>query len=98
MPENVHVSCKRKPDANNPHKRILGLGGIHAGNRWYMTEDDIIAELEKPESTRRWDFFTNDGKQSAWVIVATRSNRKYLKTQPDTDKEDNLLSLPECPQ
>jgi len=62
-----------------------------------MSEDDIIAELKKPDPPRRWNFYTDDGRNRAVVIVASRNGREYLKTNPDSDREDNLLSLPECP-
>jgi hypothetical protein len=96
--ENVLVSCIRKRGNHyDPHARIEGLGGIHLGERWYLKEDDIIAELEKPTSTRRWNFYTSVNGKSAWVIVAAHNGRKYLKTTADDYPPNNLLSLPECP-
>ena len=59
MAENVQVSCIRKREHENPHERIQGLGGMHNGQRWYQLENDIIAELEKPPATRRWDYYTS---------------------------------------
>ena len=33
-----------------------------------------------------------------WVIVAiSQHGNKYIKTKPDGDQPNNLLSLPECP-
>jgi hypothetical protein len=98
MTENVQVSCIRKRDRQNPHERIEGLGGVHGGNRWYMLEDAMIAELEKPATTRKWQFYTNVNGRSAWVIVASHNGRKYLKTENDGYSPDNLLSLQNCPQ
>jgi hypothetical protein len=98
MPEKVKVSCIRKRgDHYDPHERIEGLGGIHGGKRWYMDEDAIIAELEKPDSSRRWNFYTEVNGKTAWVIVAVHNKRKYLKTTADGYAPNNLLSLPECP-
>jgi hypothetical protein len=45
----------------------------------------------------KWRFWTSGGGKSVWVIIATHSGRKYLKTQPDGITPDNLLALPECP-
>ena len=70
---------------------------MHNGQRWYQLENDIIAELEKPPATRRWDYYTSVDGKSAWVIVAVREGRKYLKTQADTSTRDNLLHLADCP-
>ena len=98
MADNVQVSCIRKREHHNPHERIEGLGGVHNNQRWYLLEDDIIAEIEKPDTTRRWNFYTSVNGHSAWVIVAKHEGRKYLKTKPDGYHEDNLLDLDECPR
>ncbi|WP_414648332.1 DUF3892 domain-containing protein, partial [Dinghuibacter sp.] len=34
--------------------------------------------------------------RSVNVVVAQRNGRKYLKTEADAYRPDNLLSLPEC--
>lgn len=98
MAENVQVSCIRKRgDHHDPHERIEGLGGEHAGKRWYLLEADIIAELEKSDVTRRWNFHTSVNGRVAQVIVATHNRRKYLKTTADGYPPNNLLNLSECP-
>lgn len=98
MAENVQVSCiKKRGGHHNPHERIEGLGGVHGGKQWYMSENDIIAELEKPDSTRRFNFYTSVSGKSVWVIIANHNGRKYLKTTADGYEPNNLLSLSECP-
>lgn len=97
MAENVQVSCIRKRGSHyDPHERIEGLGGMHGGKRWYMEEDSIILEIEKPETTRRWNFYTSVNGHSSWVVVASHNNRKYLKTTPDKYPDNNLLHLDDC--
>ena len=98
MADNVQVSCIRKRDRQNPHERIEGLGGVHANKRWYMEENAIIAELEKPSTSRRWNFYTSVNNRTAWVIVAQHLGRKYLKTDADGYQENNLLKLQDCPR
>ena len=98
MAVNVQVSCIRKRDRQNPHERIEGLGGMHLGQRWYLEEEVIIAELEKPESVRQWNFYTLVDGKTAWVVVAVHNGRKYLRTTADTTTRNHLLSLPECPR
>jgi hypothetical protein len=97
MATNVQVSCIKKRDRQNPHERIEGLGGIHNNQRWYQLEDAIIAELEKPDAVRQFNYYTSVNGRTAYVIVATHNGRKYLKTQNDGYSPDNLLSLPNCP-
>jgi hypothetical protein len=98
MAIDIQVSCiKKRGDHYDPHERIEGPGGVHSDKRWYLPEEDIITELEKPDSTRRWNFFTSVKGHSVWVIVAVHDNRKYLKTQPDKHPENNLLALDDCP-
>jgi len=98
MAENIQVSCIRKRgDHYDPHERIEGLGGMHGGKPWYLPEDTIIAELEKPDLTRRWNFYVSVNGKTAWVLVASHNGRKYLKTTADGYAPNNLLSLPDCP-
>jgi Protein of unknown function (DUF3892) len=99
MAENVEVSCIRKRgDHYNPHERIEALGGMHGGERWYLEEDAIIAELKKPDPPRKWNFYTSVNGHAAWVVVADHNGREYLKTEPDKYPANNLLHLPECPR
>jgi hypothetical protein len=99
MADNVQVTCIRKRgDHHDPHERIEGLGGVHGGKAWYLPESDIIAELKKPELTRKWSFYVSLAGRSVWVVVASHNGRDYLKTQPDGYAPNNLLNLPECPR
>lgn len=98
MAENVQVNCIKKRGGHyNPHERIEWLGGIHNSTRWYMSENDIIAESKKSLVNQRWKFFTSVGGKSAWVVVASHNGREYLKTEPDKFPDNNLLHLADCP-
>ncbi len=97
MSENVQVTCIHKRGGHyDPHERIESLGGTHGGKPWNLPESEIIAELEKPEATRRWNFFTNVNGKRAQVVVAVHNQRKYLKTTADGYAPNNLLALNEC--
>ena len=90
----VEIKCINKNDRNDPHERILSIGGVNAtGTRWKMSQSDAINAIENGT----YSFYVSAAKESAWVIVRTRNGRKYLRTQTDDTKLDNLLSLPECP-
>jgi hypothetical protein len=44
------------------------------------------------------EYFTEGGGKRAYLVVAkSASGEKYVHTQPDSSKRDNLLSLPKCP-
>jgi hypothetical protein len=92
----VQVSCiTKRGDHYNPHERIQGLGGIQGDKRWWLSEDDIIAELDK-SAAARWNFYVSVGGKTVWVIVASHNGRRYLKTEADGYAPNNLLNLPEC--
>jgi len=89
------IKCINKSDRDNPHERITHVGGVNSdGTGWKETQESAIAGIE----TRKWKFYTNVNGESVWVVVAeSRYGNKYLKTEPDGENENNLLSLPECP-
>jgi Protein of unknown function (DUF3892) len=97
MPLDIQVSYKI-PKPNNPGdplKGLEGLGGVHDGSEWFLSEKEIIAELHKPEIMRKWNFYVDTGGEAAKVVLARRKGREYLKTMPDSHREDTLLRLPE---
>ena len=78
----------------DPHLRISNVGGVNPnGTRWKLSEDVAIAGIERGE----WSFYVSRGGSTVRVVIATRFGHKYLKTEPDGEQPDNLLSLPECP-
>ena len=94
MAQRVQVSCINKREHDDPHERIINIGGINpSGNRWKRSQARAIESIE--DGT--YDFFVSVGRYSTDIIVATHEGHKYLKTIPDARGNDNLLSLPECP-
>jgi Protein of unknown function (DUF3892) len=95
MASRARIRCINKTDRQNPHERISHVGGINSdGSRWRQTEDQTIREIDEGS----WSFYTHEGGKTAEVIVAEHQGRKYLKTENDGLRPDNLLSLPECPK
>lgn len=95
MADRHRVRCINKTPRNDPYDRISHIGGMNADNtRWKLSQMDAINGIE----SGKWTFYverpTGDRVD---VIVATRLGHKYLKTTPDGDQPNNLLSLPECP-
>jgi len=58
------------------------------------TKRGVIRRMEEKGKK----FFTEGGGKRAYLVVArSASGEKYVHTQPDSTKKDNLLSLPKCP-
>jgi hypothetical protein len=87
------VTCKEK---HSLYERIVSIGcaEVGTGSQVRFTEDEAINRIERGIDS----FFVErpEGHRVA-VIVAEREGRKYLKTETDGEKPDNLLSLPDCP-
>lgn len=93
MVETAQITCINKTDRDSAWERISHVGG-YGRDRWKLTLDDAIGKIERGE----WKFYVSVNGDSVWVVVATsRYGKKYLKTVPDGDQPNNLLSLPECP-
>jgi hypothetical protein len=95
MPETREVTCIDKVDHYNPHERIKAIGGKDsAGGRWKLAQPQAISAIEN----RQINFFVNRGGARIDVVVAISAyGHKYLKTRPDGEHENNLLSLNNCP-
>jgi hypothetical protein len=93
MAKTAQIKCINKQDRDNPWERITHVGG-HVTKQWKLTLDDAIGKIERDE----WAFYVSVDGDSVWVVVAvSQHGNKYLKTEPDGDEPNNLLSLPECP-
>lgn len=85
----LQVTCiTKRPDHYDPHERIRALGG----NGWYKSEDEVIRDIEGGANS----YYVSAGGRSVRVVIATHQRRKYLKTEADGYRPDNLLALPEC--
>jgi hypothetical protein len=92
-----------KKDRYNPNERIQRVGGkSQDGTLWQMTQEQVIQAIEQ----KQYDFYVAVipyylpnvvGATEAKVFVTTHSGNKYIRTESDETKEDNLLSLPDFP-
>jgi hypothetical protein len=92
--QTIQIKCINKSDRMNPHERITHVGGF-SDKQWKITQQEAIDYIERGE----WKFWVKPPHgDSVWVVVAvSRYGNKYLKTEPDGEMPNNLLSLPECP-
>ncbi len=96
MAGRFQITCITKPTHNSPVEHITHVGG-YADRPWKLTVEDVIRLIESRDSDHL-DFYVKVGNAQADVyVVSPQGRRKYIKTQPDSTKKDNLLSLPECP-
>ena len=93
----IQIRCVNKLNRSNPHERITHIGGIENGQRWRVTQEQGIVTTEAAARRGEYAFFVERGGSRSNVIVGTHNGHKYLTTTPDGEKQDNLLSLPECP-
>ena len=95
MSEPVRVQCINKLNRQNPHERIQNIGGLNAnGTPWRLTQAEAIAGID----AGKWNFYVQSpqGHPVQVQVVRPMGRPPYLRTHPDNDLLDNLLSLPEC--
>jgi Protein of unknown function (DUF3892) len=86
------VACTQKQEK---HEHVLSLGCYGPGNTYHnFTEAEVIGRIESGADT----FYSDrpDG-HVAEIIVETRDGERYLKTEPDGERPNNLDWLPDCP-
>ncbi|MEX0828480.1 MAG: DUF3892 domain-containing protein [Haliea sp.] len=95
MASTAQIRCINKQDRPSAWERITHVGGVNSdGSRWRQTQEQTIREIEDGS----WNFYVEVRGDRVEVIVATSQHgNKYIKTKPDGDQPNNLLSLPECP-
>lgn len=88
----VQVTCINKPDPYSPVEHITHLGGAS----WRWTREQVIASIDSRTNT----FFVRDprsGLRANVRVVRPAGRPAYVRTSPDGDPYDNLLSLNQCP-
>jgi hypothetical protein len=93
MANRYQIKCINKPNRQSPVEHITHVGGFGT-SQWKLTVEDVIQRIESGNE----GFFVRVGNYEVDVfVVSPAGRRKYIRTERDSTKLDNLLSLPECP-
>jgi len=90
------MECINKADRQNPHERILEVGGRNPnGTRWLLSQAEAISGIK----SGKWCFYVQLGRLPPVDVVVARSRygHEYLRTASDSEFSNNLLALSECP-
>ena len=94
MATRVEIRCINKSDSLNSHERIINIGGVNADRtRGKLSQTEAIHYIVQDI----YLFYVKRGGKMDYVVIASQSGWKYLKTTTDGEQPDHLLSLPECP-
>lgn len=87
------VFCITKPNVNSSHEHITHIGYYDAKTKVIIPVKAAIRRIDANPS----EFYVQVGKEKAFVtVVRTNDHAPYIKTIPDGNKKDNLLSLDQC--
>lgn len=87
------ITCVNKRDRPNIHEHIVTVGGVHLGLKWRKTQLEVITDIEN-----KWEsyYVTKNGRTVQVIVAVSVYGHKYIKTEADGVRADNLLSLEEC--
>jgi hypothetical protein len=86
------VTCKVKYEE---HERISEIGCVdQSGTQRRFKEDEAINLIEMREA----EFYVDrpEGHTVRVIVAVSPQGHKFLKTEADGEKPNNLLSLPTC--
>lgn len=87
------VYCITKPNINSSHEHITHIGYYDDRTKVIIPVKAAIRRIEANPS----EFYVQVGNEKAFVtVVRTEDRDPYIKTIPDGNKKDNLLSLEQC--
>ena len=96
MAGRFRITCINKPNRESRVEHITHVGGFGT-SQWKLSVEEVIRRIESRGADHE-DFFVLVGNYEADVfVVSPVDRRKHIRTERDSTKVDNLLSLPECP-
>ena len=82
------ITCIDKTDRTSPHERIHSVGGPG----WSKPTDEVIRLIDRRTDT----FWVSVNGWRVSVVTDTHNGRKYIRTERDDHRQNNLLALPPC--
>ena len=93
MPARVQVYNINKQEHDDPHERIMHIGGFDRnGKRWKLSQAQALEFIENGTCS----FYVTAGDKIIDVVIGVHNGNKYLTTAQDGTGKDSLLELPEC--
>ncbi len=94
MAEDYRVECSvKRPNHPGAHERIQAIGGFRGGVPWKHLREDAIKNIDSKKI--RYYVQLPDGRRVN--VIAPNATPRYLTTEHDGERQNNLLSLPDCP-
>ncbi|WP_161595939.1 DUF3892 domain-containing protein [Flavisphingopyxis soli] len=94
MAKRARIRCINKTPRDNRYEAITHFGFEANGMFYRFTLEDMLNLIDDG-----WTFYTEEGGHVREVRAYhyRGSTTRFLRTDPDKDTTDNLLSLDECP-
>ena len=93
MAEDYRVEYSvKKPNHPGAHERIQAIGGVREGRSWEHPRDKAIVNIDN----KKIHYYVELRGGSKVDVIAPNAIPRYLTTEHDGEKQNNLLSLPDC--
>ena len=84
------VSSVNRAYSRDPHERIEAIGGVNPDHtHWKLSQSAAIAAIEAGTD----EFFVVAGGEPVKLVVVTYRGEKYLETEREKTRPDDLLDL-----
>lgn len=95
METDLHVTCVARSDSNDPHARILAVGGRDGWGKPFRLTHEEAVQAVRHGRLNLW-FEHPEGHVTPVVVARGAFSHYYLKGEGDLEQPDSLLELPEC--
>ena len=94
MAARLEVAFINRSNRHNSPQSIETIGGKMGSKIWKNSTEVVIDWIEHGLLSY---YVKQDGQEVDVILAKGADGRKYLKTTPDGEQSNSLLSLPECP-